>query len=278
MESNGLIRFQEETLKKPLTTSSRSLNNLLNGGFPSVLNEIFGPPGIGKTQLCIQLSLNVQLPSSLGGLEGEAIYIDTEGSFTLERVEEMARHICKKLNKSLLTSVEKFLSNIHYFRIFDLNENIAIFNALDEYIKKNKKIKLIVIDSIAFHFRSSFTDLGLRSRILNTLSQKLMKLASDFNLVIVLVNQMTTKLIKGGNCSTLVPALGDSWGHSCTNRILLFWEDGIRNATLVKSPNMKVNTVQFEILNEGISDISTLNVPNVVSRKRPFEEEQNNQR
>ena len=38
------------------------------------------------------------------------------------------------------------------------------------------------------------------------------------------MNQMTTKVSDVG--SMLVPALGESWGHSCTNRIILYWKDG----------------------------------------------------
>lgn len=47
------------------------LNGLLHGGLlvPGV-NEIAGVSASGKTQLCLQLCLTVQLPRELGGLEG----------------------------------------------------------------------------------------------------------------------------------------------------------------------------------------------------------------
>ena len=38
----------------------------------------------------MQLVLTAQIPQQLGGNAGEALYIDTEGSFTAERLEEMA--------------------------------------------------------------------------------------------------------------------------------------------------------------------------------------------
>lgn len=37
-------------------------------------------PGVGKTQLGIQLCVDVQLPECYSGAAGEAVYIDTEGS------------------------------------------------------------------------------------------------------------------------------------------------------------------------------------------------------
>ena len=47
------------------------MDTLLSGGLvvPGI-NEIAGNSGAGKTQLCLQLCLNVQLPAELGGLNG----------------------------------------------------------------------------------------------------------------------------------------------------------------------------------------------------------------
>ena len=53
------------------------------------MTEFCGAPGIGKTQLAIQLCVNVQIPDTADGCAGEAIYIDTEGSFVPERAQDM---------------------------------------------------------------------------------------------------------------------------------------------------------------------------------------------
>lgn len=47
------------------------------------------------------------------------------------------------------------------------------------------------------------------------------------------MNQMTTKINNPGNnipidSSTLTPALGESWGHASTHRIILFWQNSQR--------------------------------------------------
>ena len=39
----------------------------------------------------MQLCVDVQVPLALGGCGGEAIYIDTEGSFIIDRVADIAR-------------------------------------------------------------------------------------------------------------------------------------------------------------------------------------------
>jgi len=82
------------------------------------------------------------------------------------------------------------------------------------------------------------------------MAQNLMAVAERFNLAIVLMNQMTTKV--QDNDSTLVPALGESWGHSCTNRVILYWKDGQRYAHLYKSPMMKADTAPYQVTSDGV--------------------------
>ncbi|EHB10451.1 DNA repair protein RAD51-like protein 2 [Heterocephalus glaber] len=54
------------------------------------LTEITGPPGCGKTQFCIMMSVLATLPTSMGGLEGTVVYTDTESAFSAERLIEIA--------------------------------------------------------------------------------------------------------------------------------------------------------------------------------------------
>ena len=46
---------------------------------------------MGKTQICLQLCSTVQLPECLGGLNGKAIYLDTEGAFNPERMLQIVK-------------------------------------------------------------------------------------------------------------------------------------------------------------------------------------------
>ncbi len=46
---------------------------MLGGGWPrGEVTEVCGIPNTGKTQMCIQLALDVQIPTSMGGVQGEA--------------------------------------------------------------------------------------------------------------------------------------------------------------------------------------------------------------
>ena len=114
----------------------------------------------------MQLCINVQLPAKLGGLEGEAVYIDTEGRFRTERLISMANtaiQYCKAsfgLEKMDYLTVNYFKSHIHHKICNESSDSlINIINyQLDRFIKENPKIRLIIIDTIAQHFRFDYEE------------------------------------------------------------------------------------------------------------------------
>ena len=65
----------------------------------SKITELCGAAGVGKTQICMQLCVNVQIPQICGGLAAKAIYIDTEGSFMSNRVVEIANETISLLRE-----------------------------------------------------------------------------------------------------------------------------------------------------------------------------------
>jgi DNA-repair protein XRCC3 len=74
------------------TVGCALLDGLLRGGVAAAsLTELTGESTAGKTQLCLQLLLAVQLPVSEGGLGGRAVYIHTEGRAQLGRLAAIAR-------------------------------------------------------------------------------------------------------------------------------------------------------------------------------------------
>ncbi|KAG1359571.1 putative DNA repair protein RAD51 [Cocos nucifera] len=242
--------LSEEQMQKHITTGCEDLDTILGGGIHcKEVTEVGGVPGIGKTQLGIQLAVNVQIPVEYGGLGGKAVYIgrcpiilllvinlimlfpshngqdkyyacmtDTEGSFMVERAYQIAEGcIMDTLDKFghhqkvILDCQEQmqpnsFLANIFYFRICSYTEQIAVINYLEKFLAEQKDVKIIIIDSVTFHFRQDFDDFALRTRVLCGMSLKLMKLTKTYNLAVVLLNQVTTKFTEGSFQLTL--ALG----------------------------------------------------------------------
>ena len=48
----------------------------------------------------------------------------------------------------------------------------------------NPQVKIIILDSIAFHFRHDFEDMALRTRLLHGLVQTFMKMACEHRLAV----------------------------------------------------------------------------------------------
>ncbi|KAI4791331.1 hypothetical protein KUCAC02_034072 [Chaenocephalus aceratus] len=213
------------------------------------------------------------VPVCFGGLGGQVVVVDTEGSFLLQRVQDIAGAVVKHC--SLLVeddeqrvamttfSVETILSNIFLVRCHDYVELLAELHLLPDFLSEHPRARLLVIDSVAFPFRLHFDELSQRTRLLNGLAQQLIAMATSHNVAMVITNQMTTRL-RGGQ-SQLVPALGESWGHAPTIR-LLQWAGTQRLATIFKSPGHPGATVQYQITSDGFRDADQSEQP---PSKRP---------
>jgi RAD51-like protein 2 len=122
----------------------------------------------------MQLAHNVQLPRKLGGAGGECIYIDTEGSFLTSRLIEIAK----------AHDVDSTLKGIHLFRVLDHTELIALIRQLRDIVQSYPKVKLIIIDSLAYHFRLNVLDAKSRGAILDFIARTLLEIAKRFELAV----------------------------------------------------------------------------------------------
>ena len=146
IRADELLKMRQNVLR--LTTGSKALDKLLDGGLETqTITEFYGEYGSGKSQLCHQLCVNVQLPPERGGLNGAALYIDTENTFRTERIVQMARH--------LGLDPEHVVKNIIYAEAYTSDHQMFLLENADEVIKENN-VKLIVIDSLTSHFRSEY--------------------------------------------------------------------------------------------------------------------------
>jgi len=240
--------------------------------------------------------------------------VDTEGSFVSHRVKDMAKALLKHLQRNLqqtcqragdgnglvaqkqkdalahFATVDDVLKRIHYCRVHNYTEQLAVVNSMSNVLKEHPNIRLLIIDSVAFHFRHDFDNMAKRTRLLSGHAQALNLLASKYSLAVVVTNQMTTKIKtdvgnKMNSVSYLVPALGESWSHAITSRVVLSQteqthrikikskrrdhENGkdvyenitedviIRQASLVKSPSKQQKTISFIVVQAGIRQIPT---------------------
>jgi RAD51-like protein 2 len=233
-----------QTEQRNISTGSAEMDRLLGGGIQlGTVTEICGMAGLGKTQLSMQLCATVQ---SLGN-QVKSVYIDTEGSFIPRRMQQIAQGFMDRTQSD--QDWQHILNQIDYLRVHTLPELLAAIHVVDQALQ-TEPIQLVIIDSIAFHFRS-ITNFQERTRILNTLAQTFRKWASQHQIAVVLTNQMTTKIgdtrFSSMSRTMMVPALGESWGHACTHRLILLWRNERRSAWLCKSATTEEGIVSFDI-------------------------------
>jgi len=206
-----------------ITTGSKGFNDLLGGkGIETrSMTECYGAFGSGKTQLGLSLAVNTQLPKEKGGLNGKAVFIDTEGTFRPSRIKQIAEGIG--------ANPEKVLKNILVARAFNSDHQILLLDKIGEMIKDGEPIKLVIIDSLTAHFRAEFAGRGMladRQQKLNRYLHDLMRMAEQHNLAVYVTNQvMANPAMMFGDPTTAIG--GHIVGHAClTEDSLIQLADG----------------------------------------------------
>lgn len=90
--SDCLARYPGKWQK--ITFGCTALDRLTHNGIPTIgITEIAGEAGSGKSQICMQLALMVQLHQSMGGLEKGAVFICTEDAFASQRLFQITEAV-----------------------------------------------------------------------------------------------------------------------------------------------------------------------------------------
>ena len=233
-----------------ITTGSKALDELIGGGIETqAITEVFGEYGSGKSQLAHELVVTVQLPEDRGGLNGEAVFIDTENTFRPERVEQIANAF--ELN------IEEVMEKIYIARAFNSSHQILMAEKVNELIQEGKDIRLVIVDSLTSHFRAEYVgreSLATRQQKLNQHLHTLQNIANTYNAAIFVTNQVQARPDAFFGSPTKAIG-GHVLGHAATYRIWL--KKGLagkRIARLVDSPHLPEGECVFKITNDGIVD------------------------
>jgi DNA repair protein RadA len=258
LEDMGIIemRFTPATIiydkrKKigRISTGSHNFDKLLGGGIETnAITEVYGEFGTGKTQLCHTASVMVQLSRSEGGLEGGALYIDTENTFRPERIETISR--ARRQNPN------KILDNITVARAYSSAHQELILSESGRIIE-SQNVKLLILDSAISLFRSEFLGLAalsLRQQRLNKFVHSIMRVAQTHQIAVLLANQVQSSPETGFGGMSFKAAGGNIFAHSSTYRIFLRKSNRNRIARMVDSPNHPESETVFSIDESGITD------------------------
>jgi DNA repair protein RadA len=244
------VIWEKRKVMRRISTGGQNLDDLLGGGLETgAVTEVFGEFRTGKTQLAHQLCVNVQRSYEDGGLEGSALYIDTEGTFRPERIIQMAS--AKDMDYT------ETLQNIVVGRAYNSDHQILLTKEASKIIEE-KNIKLVIVDSLIGHFRSEYIGRGTlanRQQILNTHIHDLLRISEMYDeMAVLFTNQVSAKPdVFYGNPITATG--GNIVAHGATIRIYLRKGKGEqRVAKIVDAPNLPEEDAIFSITEDGISD------------------------
>ncbi len=243
-----------------ITTGSSELNRILGGGFQTgKLTEVYGPFKSGKTNLAHTIAVTIQLPKGMGGLGSTVAYIDTENTFSKEKI--------KRIAKRFGLEPKKVLSQIYHARIYSSDHQSQMIQKA-EILCKTRNVRLIVVDSLMALLRSEYVGIGMLARrqsFLNNMIHALSRVAETYNCAVLLTNQVSTKMM--GMFSGNDAIGGNIVAHGCHFRVM-FKTKGFssnnslkRRAIIVDAPDLPPEEAEFYITSVGIADTEKGEVP-----------------
>jgi DNA repair protein RadA len=247
--ATDLAKSLENTIR--LKTNVRAIDELLQGGLePKAIYEFAGEFGTGKTQLCHQLAVTVQLGQDRGGVGGAAVYLDTEEAFSPSRIINIARRFDLDPNEAL--------DNIYVIKVVnaaDLEDRIKL-----DVVKliEQANVKLIIVDSIIALYRAEFRGrerLAERQQRLNYILDWIMRIAKAYNVYVVLTNQVLD--VPMGYIEVKRPAGGNVLAHAVTHRLFLKKSrEDIKVMEVLDSPRLPYKaSAMFRITDRGVEDV-----------------------
>ena len=171
----------EDNLKIP---TNSSIDNLLNGGFEKgTVTQIFGPPSSGKSNLALYLAVTV------ARTEKKAIYIDTEGGISIDRI--------KQISGPYFSNVA---NNIMVLEPTDFLQQTENLRSIDVWLRKHhEEVDLIVLDSAVALYRVDDMKSYKLSKELRKQIQLLSNIARRYDIAVIITNQIYNAFDDEGN-------------------------------------------------------------------------------
>ena len=264
-ESGAQVLERREQIGK-LTWGVEEVDELLGGGVETQsITEVYGEFGAGKSQVTHQLAVNVQIPAEHGGLEGSAIFIDSEDTFRPERIEQMVNGLADEVIEDTMVLhdiveegeadatdedlvddlVESILDKIHVAKAFNSNHQILLAEKAQELASEGQDeafpVRLLCVDSLTAHFRAEYVgrgELADRQQKLNKHLHDLMRVGDLNNTAVIVTNQVAANPDSFFGDPTQ-PIGGNILGHTSTFRLYLRKSKGDKRIVrLVDAPNL----------------------------------------
>jgi DNA repair protein RadB len=242
----------EEIKKNPLSkimAGSYDINKWLEGGYETdIITMFYGPSASGKSNFVI-------LAACHNAKKGKKIiFIDTEGSFSLDRVKQITGDL-----------PEIALKNIIILNPTSFQEQKQAFFKLLKELKETESIGLIIVDSMTMLYRLELADARKISieevrKVNNDLVKQikaLYEIARKKEIPVLITSQVYSDFLSeedwlAGKEAGVNVVGGDILKYWSKCIIELQNKNGKKKAIIRKHRSLAESEFNFEIINDGI--------------------------
>jgi len=238
----------EEKIINKIMTGSHDLNKWLEGGYEKdIITLFYGPAASGKSNFIMLAACHEAKKDK------KVIFIDTEGSFSIDRINQITGGIPEFVLKNII-----ILKPTNY-----QEQKEAFFKLLNEL--KSENIGLIVVDSITMLYRLELADARAKGieevrRVNFDLAKQMKALyetARKREIPVLITSQVYNEFLSeedwlSGKQPGVEMVGGDLLRYWSKCIIELQNKNGKKKAIIRKHRSLPEKEFNFEIVNEGI--------------------------
>ncbi len=212
------------------------LDRILNGGLSTgIITHIYGEAASGKTTLALKFV------KELSKLEYGTIYINSENTSPVERLQQITGKTFKDLESLVKILAPKGFS-----------EQGVLLEDLELYIRDDTK--MVVIDTLTKHYRLALEDKKTNysnHRELNRQTGLLKGLAQNYDIAVLILNQVTARLQGVNDFEPVAGNIMDYW----SDYVIKMRIGRTQGARVLKRliPEGEIVEGEFYLTNEGFS-------------------------
>ncbi len=244
-----MVESEEQKQITKIMTGSYDLNKWLDGGYEKdIITLLYGPYASGKSNFVILTACHQAKKNK------KIIFIDTEGSFSIDRVNQITGGI-----------PEFVLNNIMILKPTNFQEQKNSFFKLLREIKQSKNIGLVIVDSMTMLYRLELADARKKGidevkKVNNDLAgqmRALYEIARKNEIPILITSQVYNEFLSeedwlSGKEAEIKVVGGDILKYYSKCMIELQNKNGKKKAIIRKHRSLPEKELSFEIVNEGV--------------------------